>query len=144
MAEKKPLVLGDDGLWEVLQPSDSLTPTETRLSVNQASHGFSVGNILRHDGSDYQLAQANTSENAEVIGIVSEVLDANSFKIQFIGIVNYLTGITPGKSYFLSPTVAGNLTDVEPTTTGQISKPLLTAVSTTGGFFFNYRGIRIP
>lgn len=45
--------------------------------------------------------------------------------------------------YFLSPTTAGLLTATEPTTAGQISKPVLKTTSTTTGIINNMRGLEL-
>ncbi len=49
-------------------------------------------------------------------------------------------GLTAGTTYFLSPSSAGALTSTAPTATGQVSKPVLVAYSTTAGYFFDWRG----
>lgn len=46
-------------------------------------------------------------------------------------------------TYFLSPSTAGLLTSTEPTTVGQISKPVLKTTSTTTGIINNMRGMEI-
>jgi hypothetical protein len=115
----------------------------TELSVTQSSHGFSVGNVLKKTGAAYALAQANTAANAEVVGIVSAVADANTFTLLTGGYIDTLTGLTANTTYFLSEATAGILTTTEPATTGSVSKPLLNSVSTTAGVFTNMRGITI-
>lgn len=107
--------------------------------VTQASHGFSVGDVVYYTGSVYALADASTEATAEVVGIVSAVDGTDDFTITMGGHVTGLSGLTAGSVYFLSET-AGDLTATEPTTTGVISKPLLIADSTTSGYFFNMRG----
>lgn len=114
-------------------------------SINQSSHGFIVGNILKYDGSNYAKAKADNEDNAEVIGIVSEVTDSNNFKIIYGGYIDLGsgTGLTAGEVYFLSGITAGALTSTEPSTEGHISKPVLIAVSSTAGYFFNMRGAEV-
>ena len=107
--------------------------------VAMSSHGFSVGNVLYHNGTTYALADADAAATAEVVGIVSAVADANNFTLALGGAVTGLSGLTAGTVYFLSGT-PGALTATEPSTVGQISKPLLIAYSTTAGYFFNMRG----
>lgn len=112
--------------------------------VTQALHGFSVGQIVYFNGTEYALAQANVSADAEVIGVVETVININSFALLVNGYITTLSGLVAGGTYFLSDTVAGQLTLTEPTTAGFISKPLLIAVSNTSGYFFNFRGKVIP
>lgn len=111
------------------------------LLITQSSHGFVVGDVLRYTGSAYAKAQADSTTNAEVVGIVSVATDSSHFAMTSGGRVTGLSGLTAGSVYFLDPSTAGALTATEPTATGQISKPLLVADATTSGYFFNYRGL---
>ena len=112
-------------------------------NITQNAHGFSVGNVLRiqNSATTYIKAQADTAVNAEVVGIVSSVTDANNFVLVTFGRVTGLSGLTKGAVYFLSDSTAGLMTTTEPTPNGtKVSKPLLVADSTTSGFFTNNRG----
>lgn len=111
------------------------------VNITQAAHGLVVGNVVRFDGVNYVLAQADTRANADLVGIVSAVLDINTFTLQLEGPVIGLAGLTAGAVHYLSPTVAGALTNVEPSTLGQISKPVLIASSATDGYIFNWRSL---
>lgn len=113
------------------------------VKVTQTTHGLAVGDVIRHNGTIYVKAKADTAANAEVIGIVRAVPDADTFYFDTGGDVNMLSGLTPGAVYFLSPSTAGALTATEPVALGQISKPVLFARSATGGTFVNYRGAMI-
>ncbi len=113
------------------------------MAVNQNAHGFSVGDVVRLSGTTYVLAQADTEANAEVAGIVSAIVDANNFDLTTNGRVTGLAGLSADDVYYLSPTSAGDLTNTEPSTVGQVSKPLLIADSTTSGLFYNMRGFLI-
>lgn len=113
------------------------------ISVNQTGHGFAVGDVIKRSGSAYAKAQADSAANAEVIGIVSAVADANNFTYSVGGEITGLTGLTDNTVYFLSPTTAGALTDTEPSSAGHVSKPLLWSKGTTSGVFFNQRGALI-
>jgi hypothetical protein len=122
-----------------LQSSAGETAATLR-TVTQTSHGFVVQDIVRLSGSSYVQAQANNAANAEVVGIVAEVVDANTFKVASAGWLDGLTGLTPGALYYLSASAAGDMTVIEPSTPGQISKPLLVADTATSGYWVNYRG----
>ena len=123
------------------------TVSAAAIDIAQDAHGFSVGAILYHNGTEYDLAQADDVATADVIGIVVRVLNANSFTMVTNGFVDFdaIWGTTgpwvPGKTYYLSATAQGVLTNIEPTAKGQISKPLLLAITSTRGFFYNWRGI---
>ena len=114
--------------------------SSSSINISQTAHGFTVGQVVYYTGSAYALARADIAATAEVIGIVSTVSNANAFTITTEGYVIGLTGLTAGSVYFLSPSSAGLLTTTEPSTVGQVSKPLLIADSTTSGYFFNFRG----
>lgn len=111
--------------------------------IAQTAHGLSVQDVVRFDGTDYVKAQADTAENAEVVGMVSEVADANNFTLAVVGKVEGLSSLVAGTVYFLDPDTAGALTDTEPTTIGQVSKPLFIADSSSSGFLFNFRGEQV-
>lgn len=106
----------------------------------QTSHGFAVGDVIRHNGTDFVKAQANSVANAEAIGIVDTVTDANTFTFTIAGYISGLSGLTAGEVYFLSASTAGALTATAPTTDGQVVKPMLIATSTSVGYVFNMRG----
>lgn len=116
------------------------TLSSTSRSITQATHGFSVGNVLRHNGTIYVTAQANSVVNAESIGIVSEVTDTDTFVLTTEGYVSGLSGLTAGTVYFLSDTSAGAITATQPTDSTDVVKPQLIADSTTSGYFINMRG----
>ena len=108
--------------------------------ITQAGHGLAVGNVVRHNGTSYVKAQANSAANAEVVGIVAAVADVNNFTLHYGGRITGLSGLTAGNVYYLDDDTAGLLTATEPPDLGDVSKPLLMADSTTSGYFFNYRG----
>lgn len=117
--------------------SDDVTVS---FDVNQTTHGFSVGDWVRHNGTSYTEAQADTAANAESVGIVSAVADVDNFTLTQVGHVTGLSGLTAGTVYFLDPSTAGAQTATEPTTESEVSKPVLVADSTTSGWILNYRG----
>jgi hypothetical protein len=85
------------------------------------------------------LAQADSEANAEVVGMVSEVADADNFTVVQIGHVSggQLALLTPGAVYYLDDTTPGAITATEP----PISKPVLIADSVNSGFAINMRGL---
>ncbi len=109
------------------------------LAVAQTAHGLAVMDVVRLSGSNtYTKAKADTAANAEVVGIVTAVADANNFTITCVGPVTGFSGLTANTTYFLSAATAGLLTATEPTS--GISKPIFIAATTTAGFIFNMRG----
>ena len=108
--------------------------------VTQASHGFVVGDVLYLNGSTYTKAIATSAAAAEVVGVVSRVIDASTFEVTLSGEVTGLTGLTAGEVYFLSAATAGLLTVDEPTVVGQVSVPVGVASSTTSLYVAPKRG----
>jgi len=109
-------------------------------TITQSSHGFAAGDVLRHNGTIYTKAQADSSANAEAVGIVESV-DGNDFTIVYAGRIT-ITGAswTAGSVYYLSASSLGALTTTE-AGDSQVSKPMLVATSTTSGIVINYRGL---
>lgn len=111
-------------------------------SVAATAHNFTAGEVLRMNGAAYVRAQADSEANAEVVGMVASVPDANHFLLQTGGFVVFDDPVlTAGEAYFLSPSVAGAITAIEPSAVGQVSKPIFIATTTGSGYFFNMRGI---
>jgi hypothetical protein len=110
--------------------------------VNQVGHGFTTfGTMIRFNGSAWVKSQANSDTNADVDGIVIDIIDADNFEYQVPWVtLDGFTGLTPGTSYFLDPTTAGAYTSTQPNTIGQVTKPVLRALSTTEAIFIGLRG----
>jgi microcystin-dependent protein len=116
----------------------------TKKTITQANT-FTVGDIVRLDGSTYVKACADSSTNAEVVGVVSSV-SAGAFDLTLSGYVSASAWnpLTAGTVYFLSDATSGSLTSTEPTASNHVSKPILLATSTTEGYFVNWRGFIVP
>lgn len=113
------------------------------IDVEQTGHGLAVGDVVRVSGANtYTKAQANSAANAEVVGIVTVVTDADNFTLTTGGVIT--AGVPAGAAgsvYFLSASTAGALTATEPTTAGQVTKPLLVVLeNATSALFINLRG----
>jgi hypothetical protein len=113
------------------------------VTILQDSHGLAIKDVIRLSGSNYIKALADSSTNAEVIGVVSKINSANSFDLTLYGKISDLSSLVAGTVYYLSSSTAGLLTDTEPSVAGQVSKPVLIADSTTSGYVVNMRGIVI-
>lgn len=108
--------------------------------VTQAGHSFVLGDILYLNSSTYTKARADAANTAEVVGMVSRVIDANTFELTLSGEVTGLSGLTTGEVYFLSASTAGAVTITEPSIVGQISLPVGVASSTTSMYVQPKRG----
>jgi hypothetical protein len=103
----------------------------------QNAHGFAVGQIVRHNGAQWVLAQADSIANSSGICMVSIVVDPNSFYITQTGLVNNIVQVLPtGVQLYLSPTVAGELTSTRPTTIGQCIVACAKAITANEAYFY--------
>lgn len=121
---------GTDTSWGTV--SGGSGGSSLTVSVAQTTHGLSVGDVIKSSGSAgaYAKAKADTSADAEVVGIVTAVADANNFTYTLPG--GYITtGVpagTAGDVFFLSTATAGAMSTTDPLTSGvvgEISKPVL-------------------
>jgi hypothetical protein len=82
----------------------------------KTAHGFTVGQGIRANGNDFALAQANLAANcATFLGIVIEVISANTFKYSLPGeLVGAAGAYTAGLTYYLSDVTPGLITSVPP------------------------------
>lgn len=117
--------------------------------VAQAGHGFAVGDVIKATSTVdiFAKAQADSAANAEVVGIVTVVTDVDNFTYTYGGIIA-LAGAVPavaaGTVLFLDPSTAGALTSTEPSTTGQVSKPLAIVLENDAEMLWlNMRGMEL-
>jgi len=101
---------------------------------------FSAGNVISRVLSGYALALADTSSDAEVIGVV-QYATPTQFTVVYSGLIGGLTGLSDSSVYFLSDTVPGSATLTPPTAVTSISKPVFVAVGATSAIVINQRGI---
>lgn len=124
-----------DGAWSGIGGSGTVD------KITQASHAFSLGDVLYLNGATYTKAIATSSAAAEVVGVVSRVVDTNNFELTLSGEISGLTGLTAGAVYFLSDSVAGTYSITEPSTIGYVSIPVGIASSTTTLYVAPKRGV---
>ena len=110
--------------------------------VNQAAHGFVAGQLVKLNVITFVLAQANSEASAEMVGMVSIVVDANFFWITQVGYVSALANgpYASGSLYYLSTTVAGALQVTRPTVVGEVVLPCFIADSNASDYFFTSVG----
>ena len=113
-------------------------------SVLQTNHGFSLGTLVRYNGTSWVRSQADQDSNSDVYGIVNLVTNANAFTITTAGLVTTLTGLTPGIPYYLDPDIPGGFTSDPPSVSGYVSKPILLSISSNMALFVNMRGFIVP
>jgi len=103
--------------------------------VTQSSHGLAVKDCIRHNGSAWVKAQANSAATL-ALGVVTASADANTFTVAQSGRFELSShGLTVGQWYYLSADTAGLLTLTEPA----FSQPLVYVEDANNVFVFPYR-----
>ncbi len=106
--------------------------------ITQDTTDLAVGRWVRFDEPTnlYVHALADTPENAEVAGVVLNILNATQFTLQQAGFIESGTpgfdGFTVG-IYFLSDTMLGGQTLTIPTENGFVNKPVFSATAADRG-----------
>lgn len=99
----------------------------------QTGHGFNVGDAITLNNSGIFVKAQATALPGTVIGVVSEVSDANTFAVtMYGGTGTILSGLTPGAIYYLSGSTPGQLT----TTAPSVAIPVMIALSASEGHVF--------
>lgn len=115
----------------------------TTDKITQVGHSLVVGDVLYLNGSTYEKALATAANTAEVVGVVSRVIDVDTFELTLSGEVTGLTGLTVGEVYFLSADTAGAITATEPSIIGNVSLPVGVASSATSLYVDIKRGVTV-
>lgn len=114
-----------------------LATNELQNPVALAGHGFKVGDIIGYNGAWFK-CKADSAANAQVVGMVSNVADANNFFVSQVGFISNLDASHPvvaGDLYYLDPGTPGGLTTTKPVGAGQVVVPLFYAYTTNSGYF---------
>jgi hypothetical protein len=122
-----------------LTASGGGTGTALETTVSQTGHGLSVGDVIKVSGTNtFAKAQADTEVNSETVGVVTTVVNANSFKYVSSAIqLAYAPVGTPGSAVWLDPTVAGGMTTTKPSTIGQVARALGTIIESGVTMYFD-------
>lgn len=122
-------------VWQ--EVSSSATGIRETITV---ANTFAAGNIVRKTAGGYTKAQGDSAADAEVLGII-ESASGTSFTIIYFGKITLTAhGFTIGDVLFLSAGTAGLLTATEPTTAGQVSKPVALVLDANTLLVTNLRG----
>jgi hypothetical protein len=116
------------------------TKLSKAVNVNQATHGFAVGDTIYNDGGTWTKSQSDNQDTLTQ-GVVSEVSDASNFSIVFVGPVTYAAphGYTIGDYLFTDASTAGLLTETEPTGLTQFSNPVAVVLDANTIFVLPWR-----
>lgn len=112
--------LSDNGDNTYLITGDGTIATGT---VTQASHGFVAKDVIRHNGTTWIDAQANSIADCTDVWVVTSAPTANTFVAVKSGRVTVTGhGLTAGTLYYLSADTAALLTTTKPV--GNVTRPL--------------------
>ncbi|MHA1873138.1 MAG: hypothetical protein ACTSVB_03395 [Candidatus Heimdallarchaeaceae archaeon] len=127
----KIVALGSDGkLDSSVLPAGMGEDTIALPAYEDLSAGDFV-NIFQ-DGGTTKVRKADASSNKPAHGyVLNSVSAGNNVTIHFDGHNTQLTGLTPGKYYFLSDTTPGGVSDTPPSTAGHIAQKLGVAINDT-------------
>lgn len=113
--------------------------------VTQESHGFSIGNFIYYseEYNKYEKAIATDDYSANVIGMVTRIIDTDTFEFMWSGffeteLFNSTNAYHQGMPLYLSDISAGSVTQIQP----DISKTVGYPVENTGIIISIERGIQ--
>lgn len=127
--------------------------TSSTRRVTQNAHGFVLGDVIGYQSS-YVKVLAHVDDDTDVQGIVTSVIDVNTFDITTAGYIDttgfatyaddVLEGsITQNTTYFCSYLTPGRLELNLPTLEGQVQKAVLITLSATVGLVQIQTGVII-
>jgi hypothetical protein len=131
-----------------VQPFVNIPNGANRKRVSQNAHGLSFGTPVYIDsGGVYKAADCTDVEKAEVVGVVSNRLDASTVEVTFIGEIfgNFTNALPAGSNlitgavYYLS-TSAGKLSTTPSRSIGTIHKAVLIATSASSAIVIPFTG----
>lgn len=131
------------------QPFVNIRNGANRKRIAQTAHGLSFGTPVYVNGSGlYIAADCTDTDKAEVVGVVSTLVDANNFEVTFIGEVfgNWTDSLLAASStlatggvYYLS-TSAGKLNTTPSKVAGTVHKAVLIATSNKSAVVIPFTG----
>ena len=111
---------------------------------------LTVGMWMRINAAGlYTPALADNAQDAEVVGVITQIIDSEHFFIQQSGYIptsaNVFSGLTAtiGSAYFLSAVTPGLMVPFDVQQNNLVSKPLFVLDSASSGWVLDYRGLII-
>jgi len=118
------------------------------LAVRIGTTTFAAGDAVKVVANTFALAQADSLANSDTfIGIVSAVSSASFYSFTDIvtdGKITAFTGLTEGARYYLDPDTAGDITATKTSTSTEVIKPVMIALTETTGLIVNQLGVIVP
>lgn len=125
------------------------------ITILSSGHGYTesgdTGKPLYWAGS-YMQSDASTPNKADVLGLLSKVIDINQFEIQQTGPITldhsrwndvFSGGIVQGEYYWLQGSGLGTYVDCAPALDGWVDKPVIYAITSAEALILNLRGAEI-
>lgn len=121
MAVKKPLVVGSQGQIQQLQAGDVIATVPQFTATNGDAGAHSPGDVVYiSSGTTVKQAEASSYTTVRAQAVAVESVSAGASGLyQYEGVANVFSGLTPGATYFLSPSSPGQLVSSPPTGTGE-------------------------
>ena len=120
----------------------SLANSAVTAKITQASPALTINTVVYFDGTAYKPARADSINTAEIVGIVTKYFGSDLYEITITGEVSgFGSSLIAGDVYFLSDSVAGGITNVEPSVVGYVSLPVGVAISNDIIYFDPKRGV---
>ena len=102
--------------YDNVPPVVSAIASRTEETITQSAHGFTAGQVVYHDGTDWKLALAEGTGVKAAQAVISSVADVNTFTIVTSGAATISGhGLTVGEYYWLDQTTSGAITVTQPT-----------------------------
>ena len=131
------------------QPFVNIPNGANRKRVTQIGHGLSFGTPVYIDGTGlYKAADCTDTDKAEVVGVVSNRVDANIFEVTFIGevfgdftnaLLSASSTLATGGVYYLS-TLPGKLNTTPSKASGTVHKAVFVATSAKSALVIPFTG----
>ncbi len=135
-------IIGQTSIIDVVEAGQVIYATSAggnNTDARQAVQSFAAGQVAQATiGSTYDLASAANINTSTALGLASAAATAGSavtISTGFVTVADWSgstgsTNLTPKATYYLSATVAGNLTTTAPAAPGQCVVKIGTAVNT--------------
>ena len=102
--------------------------------MDQDAHNFQFGDCIYWDGNTYSKAVAANKETL-ALGVVIQIVDVNKFIFSMAGQYEYPHGLEENEWWYLSDTLPGGITNIEP----DISQPIIYTKGPDHFFIYPYR-----